>query len=119
MPRSPGRFFYRVFLPIGVAVNLGLAIVVLNDLKPVGWIGALEIGTGAFCCVVAGWLAATAWSKSYWGTAMSRQISAWHQIADAIFFWLEEAPVPVDSLQRLNESLSEVVKTPTRTKDPA
>lgn len=120
MPRPPGRFFYRVVLPIGVAVNLGLAIVILDELRPVGWLGGLEIATGAFCCVVAGWLAAAAWSKSYWGSAMSRQIRAWHQIADAIFYWLEDAPVPVDSLQRLNDSLSEVVNTPRRTKeDPA
>ncbi|HKW72790.1 MAG TPA: hypothetical protein VJQ08_08185 [Candidatus Dormibacteraeota bacterium] len=119
MPRSPGRFFYRVFLPIAVAANLGLALIILIQLQPAGWLGALEIGTGAFCCVVAGWLAAAAWSKSYWGGAMSRQISAWRQIADTIFFWLEEAPVPIDALQRLNDSLSEVVTKPGGTKDPA
>jgi hypothetical protein len=67
----------------------------------------LEVATGAFCCVVAGWLAAAAWSKSYWGSAMTRQITAWRQIADAIFAWLEEAPLPADALQRLKASLDE------------
>lgn len=106
---SHGRLFFRVFLPIAVAVNLGLGVFILSELQPVGWLGRLEVGTGAFCCVVAGWLAAAAWSKSYWGAAMARQITAWRQIADAIFAWMEEAPLPVDALQRLKRSLDEVV----------
>ena len=105
---SSGRLFYRVFLPIAVVVNLGLGLVILSDLRPDGWLGSLELATGAFCCVVAGWLAAAAWSKSYFGSAMTRQINAWRQIADAIFVWLEEAPLPADALQRLNRSLEEV-----------
>jgi len=106
--RSSGRLFYRVFLPAAVAVNLGLGLVILTYLRPYGSIGWLEVGTGAFCCVVAGWLAASAWSKSYWGNAMARQIAAWRQIADAIFTWLEEAPLPAEALQRLKRSLDEV-----------
>ncbi|HTE86780.1 MAG TPA: hypothetical protein VK821_18855 [Dehalococcoidia bacterium] len=106
--RSSGRLFYRVFLPLAVAVNLGLGLVILGDLRPDGWLGLLEMATGAFCCVVAGWLAAAAWSKSYWGNAMTRQINTWRQIADAIFAWVEEAPLPADALQRLNRSLEEV-----------
>jgi hypothetical protein len=106
--RSAGRLFYRVFLPIAVAVNLGLAIAVLSNLRPEGWLGWLEVLSGAFCCVVAGWLAASAWSKSYWGSAMARQINVWRQIADAIFVWLEEAPLPAEALQRLKTELDEV-----------
>ena len=106
--RSSGHLFYRVFLPLGVAVNLGLGVVILGELRPDGWLGLLEVGTGAFCCVIAGWLAASAWSKSYWGSAMTRQITAWRQIADAIFAWLEEVPLPAETLQRLNTSLEEV-----------
>jgi TRAP-type C4-dicarboxylate transport system permease small subunit len=106
--RSAGRFFYRVFLPIAVTVNLGLGVAVLSNLRPEGWLGWLEVVSGGFCCVVAGWLAASAWSKSYWGSAMARQIAAWRQIADAIFAWLEDAPLPAEALQRLKTSLDEV-----------
>ena len=106
---SSGRFFYVVFLPLAVAANLGLGLLILSYLRPNSWIGDLELSTGAFCCVVAGWLAAAAWSKSYWGAAMARQIATWRQIADAIFAWLEEAQLPADALQRLKRSLDEVV----------
>lgn len=106
------RVFYRVFLPIAVVVNLTLGIVILSYLRPDGWLGGLEVGTGAFCCVIAGWLAAAAWSKSYWGSAMVAQITAWRQIADAIFTWVEEAPLPADALQRLKKSLDEVERHP-------
>jgi hypothetical protein len=109
---SSGRFFYRVVVPVAVALNLGLGLVVLSTLQPTGWLGWLEVGTGAFCCVVAGWLAASAWSKSYWGSAMARQINVWRQIADAIFAWLEETPLPADALQPLKRSLDEVVRQP-------
>ena len=106
--RSSGRVFYRVFLPVAVAVNLGLGVLILSYLQPVGWLGWVEVATGAFCCLIAGWLAAAAWSKSYWGSAMTRQIVAWRQIADAIFAWLEEAPLPADALQPLKRSLEEL-----------
>jgi hypothetical protein len=110
--RSPGRFFYRVFVPIAVVANLGLGVAVLSNLRPDGWLGWLEVVTGAFCCIVAGWLAASAWSKSYWGSAMARQITAWRQIADAIFAWLEDAPLPAEALQRLKASLDEAMHHP-------
>src|SRR2546430_14005874 len=106
---SRRRLFYSGFLPVAVALNLTLGLVILDEIGPQGWLGGLELSTGAFCCVVAGWLAAAAWSKSYWGAAMARQIATWRQIADAIFAWLEEAPLPAEALQRLKRSLDEVV----------
>lgn len=110
MPMKPsGRFFYWVFLPMAVLVNLGLGVLILSYLRPLDWTGWLEIGSGAFCCVVAGVLVATAWSRSYWAHAMSRQIAVWRQMADAIFRWLEDAPLPAEALQRLKRSLDEVV----------
>ena len=103
------RLFYRVFLPIAVTANLCFGIVILSGLRPEGWLGLLELASGAFCCVVAGWLGAAAWSKSYWGAAIARQVETWRRIADAIFAWLEEAPLPADALLRLKRSLDEVM----------
>jgi hypothetical protein len=107
--RVSQRIFYTVFLPVAVAVNLSLGIVILSRLEPQGWLGLLEVATGAFCCLVAGWLAAASWSKTYWGSAMARQVAIWRQIADTIFAWLEEAPLPAEALHRLKRSLDEVV----------
>jgi hypothetical protein len=108
LKHSSDRFFYAFFLPTAVVANLILGLIVLRELAPVGWTGWLELATGAFCCIVAGWLAAAAWSKSYWGRAMARQVAVWHNIADAIFAWLEEAPLSADALHRLKTSLDEV-----------
>jgi hypothetical protein len=36
-------------------------------------------------------------------------VAIWRKIADTIFAWLEEAPLPADALNRLNRSLDEVV----------
>jgi hypothetical protein len=106
---SRDTIFYRVFLPISVAANLALGVVILGGLEPRGWIGWLQVGTGAFCCLVAGWLAAAAWSKSYWGNTMARQVAMWHRITDTFFSWLEDAPLPAEALHRLKKSLDEVV----------
>lgn len=108
LKHSSDRFFYGIFLPTAVVTNLVLGLIVLQGLEPGGWTGWLELATGAFCCMVAGCLAAAAWSKSYWGRAMARQVEAWHKIADAIFAWLEEAPLSADALHRLKISLDEV-----------
>lgn len=108
------RVFFWGFLPLGAITNLVLGLVVLTDLKQQGSFGWLELGTGAFCCMVAGWLAATAWSRSYWNRNIARQVTLWRSIADAFFTWLEEAPLPVDSLHTLKESINEVVPSPTR-----
>jgi hypothetical protein len=107
--RPSERFFYRVFLPIAVVINLGLGLVILSSLRPYSWMDWLEIATGAFCCLVAGWLAASAWSKSYWGNAMANQVFVWRRIADAFFSWVEEAPLPAEALHRLQRALDEVV----------
>ena len=103
------RFFYRVFLPLGVLANLSLGVVIIAELRPEGWAGWLQVATGAFCCLVAGWLAAAAWSKSYWNRTMTRQVTVWHQIADTFFDWLEDAPLPPESLRGLKTSLDKVV----------
>jgi hypothetical protein len=105
--RTSGRLFYVVFLPLAVALNLVLGVVVLSDLRPSGWLGSLELASGAFCCAAAGWLAASAWATSYWGRTMARQVTTWRQMADAIFVWLEDTPLPSDALQRLSQSLDE------------
>lgn len=108
---GPGweRLFFRVVLPVGVVVNLGLGIWLLSGLKPQIWSDWLMLGTGVFCCLVAGWLAASAWSKSYWSRAMHRQVALWRRIADIFFAWLEEAPLPPEALHRLKASLDDAV----------
>lgn len=103
------RVFYSIFLPLGVLANLVLGLVILTGLQPTSWPGWLQIGSGAFCCAVAGWLAAAAWSKAYWSRAMARQVAMWRSIAGAFFAWLEEVPVPPESLQSLKSSLDDVV----------
>ena len=108
------RLFFKVFVPLGAIVNVGLGLVILTGLKPESWSGWLQVGTGAFCCVIAGWLAASAWSRSYWRQSMATQVAVWRRIADAFFAWLEEAPLPAESLRRLKSSLDEVVPNSTR-----
>ena len=101
--------FFRLFLPLGVLANLVLGILILSGLRPQNWSDWLQVSTGAFCCVVAGWLAAAAWSKAYWSRAMSRQVTVWRRIADTFFAWLEEAPLPAEALTQLKTSLDEAV----------
>lgn len=119
-PARPGAktalsLFYLVFLPLGALINLALGVLILTGLQSSTHLGWLQIGTGAFCCVVAGWLAAAAWSKSYWNRSMARQVALWRRIADTIFAWLEEAPLPAESLHTLKTSLDEVVPKAERT----
>jgi hypothetical protein len=109
--RRRGIIFYRVILPGFILVNLGLGIFTLMALQPAGWLGWMELGTGVFCCAIAGWLAGAGWSKAYWGSAMERQVTAWRRIVDAMFRWIEEAPVPADSLRTLKRSLDETLTT--------
>jgi len=101
--------FYGLFLPLGVVANLALGVVILTGLNPYTWSDWLLIGTGALCCVIAGWLASAAWSKFYWHRSMARQVATWRRIADAFFEWLEHAPVPAESLRSLKSSLEDAV----------
>lgn len=103
------RLFYGLFLPVGVLANLALGIVILTGLNPATWSAWLQIATGALCCLIAGWLAAAAWSKFYWYRSMTRQVATWGRIADAFFAWVEEAPLPAESLHSLKSSLEEAV----------
>jgi TRAP-type C4-dicarboxylate transport system permease small subunit len=103
------RLFYGLFLPLGVLANLALGVVMLMGLNPASWSDWLQIATGALCCVIAGWLAAAAWSKFYWNRNMRRQVATWRRIADAFFAWVEEAPLPAESLHSLKSSLEEAV----------
>ncbi len=103
------RLFYSVFLPLGVVANFGLGLVILAGLNPSRWSDWLQVATGALCCAIAGWLAAAAWSKFYWHRSMARQVAVWRRIADAFFVWVEEAPVPAESLKSLKSNLEEAV----------
>jgi hypothetical protein len=106
-----GIIFYRVVLPGFTLVNLGLGVFTLTGLHPNGLLGWMMLGTGVLCCGIAGWLAGAGWSKNYWGSAMERQVTAWRRIVDAMFGWIEEAPVPADSLRTLKRSLDETLVT--------
>ena len=103
------RLFYAVLMPIAFGANLGFGLWILSYLNPPDWLGYLEIGTGAFCCAIAGVIAASAWSRTYWGRAMSSQVEVWKQMVDAIFGWIEDVPLPAESLRKLQRSLDEVV----------
>ena len=98
-----------MILPGFILANLGLGVLMLTELRATLWTGWMALGTGAFCCVVAGVLIGAGLSKSYWPSTMERQVSAWRRIADAMFRWIEETPVPVDSLKTLKRSLDETI----------
>ncbi|HEV2953151.1 MAG TPA: hypothetical protein VG015_03570 [Candidatus Dormibacteraeota bacterium] len=104
-----GAIFYWLVLPLMTVLNLALAFLLLSKLGPSGWQGWMELGAGVFCCLVAGWLAASAWSKSYWGAAMNYQVVRWRRMTDVIFRWLEEAPVSPEAVRRLQGSLNDVI----------
>jgi hypothetical protein len=107
--RPRHTIFYGLFLPLGVLANLGLGILLMAQLHPDGWAAWLLAATAAFCCFVAGWLAAAAWSQSYWNNAMAQQVAVWRRIADAFFGWLEDAPLPAEALSGLRQTLDEAV----------
>jgi hypothetical protein len=109
VPTIRESLFYRVFVPLGILANLVLGIFLLTGLRPEGWSDWLLVGTGAFCCLVAGWLSAAAWSKVYWNRSMARQVAVWRQITDTYFSWIEDVPVPAESVHRLRASLDRVV----------
>ena len=105
--KSGRDLFYRLILPALAVLNLTLGLVLLSLLPPRGLVGWPIALTAAFCCLIAGWLGASAWSKSYWAIVMTRQVVTWRRMVDAIFEWLEDAPVPADSIERLKRSLEE------------
>ena len=107
MKRTRDNRFFKVLLPLFVAANLGLGLLVLAQLGPHEWLQWMEVGSGAFCCAVAGWLAGSGWSKSYWGESMARQVFAWHRMVDAIFTWVEDLPVSAESVNRLRRTLDD------------
>src|SRR3989442_5088291 len=86
--------FYRFVLPVFTVANLGLGLFLLTMLQPPGWLAWLELGTGALCCCIAGWLAGAAWVHSYWASAMERQGRTRRPILGATFGWLRGAPGP-------------------------
>ena len=101
--------FFRILLPLLALCNLALGILTLGGLAPPGWIGALELTTGAVCCAIGGGLLATGLSKSYWSRAMGRQVAVWRRVSDALIAWLEESRATDESLVRLNRSLRDAV----------
>lgn len=103
------RLFYSIFLPVGLLANLGLGLVILAGLNPQKWSDWLRVATGALCCLIAGWLGSAVWSKFYWHRSLARQVATWSRIADAFFAWVEEAPLPEESLHTLKSTLEEAV----------
>lgn len=101
--------FYRVLLPVLAACNLALGVLTLGGLGRPGWIGAIELATGAVCCAIGGGLVAAALSKSYWSRAMRRQVGVWRQVSDALVGWLDETRTSEESLARLHASLRDIL----------
>lgn len=110
--------FYRILLPLLAACNLALGLMTLGGLGRPGWIGAVELGTGAVCCAIGGGLVAAALSKSYWTRAMRRQVAVWRQVSDALIRWLDETRVTDEALARLHASLSDALIPDTK-REPA
>lgn len=105
------RFFYQVLLPAGIVVNFGLGIAVLAGLQPQSWLSWSQLAVGAFCCAVAGWLFAAAWSKVYWNRSMARQVAKWRLITDTFFMWVDDMSLPAESVQELKRSLEPIIPT--------
>ncbi|MBJ7599597.1 MAG: hypothetical protein DLM67_09750 [Candidatus Nephthysia bennettiae] len=107
--RRGGNILYWFILPGLTLGNLGVGLFLLTMLRPPVWVAGVELGAGALCCCVAGWLGGAAWTKSIWGSAMERQVRTWRRIVDAMFGWIEEAPVPADSIHTLKRSLDKAI----------
>jgi hypothetical protein len=107
LDRHRDLLFYWFVIPILALTNLALAAIVVSNLHPGGWIGWLEAGTAGFCCGVAGWVAASLWSKKYWAMIMARHVATWRMISDTMLDWIADLPIPSDSVDRLRRSLEE------------
>lgn len=105
-PEPPrAGIFFRVMLPLLATLNLLLGIVMLIQTIDPRWQDVLLTVTGAFCCLIAGWLYAAGWSRFYWSRTIHRNVLYWSAIADVMFRWLEDAPIPLDYLRKLRVSL--------------
>ena len=100
---------YLLILPGFTLGGLGVGLFLLTMFRPPVWVTGVELFAGAVCCCVAGWLGGSAWTKSIWGSAMERQVRTWRRIVDAMFGWIEEAPVPADSIHTLKRSLDKAI----------
>lgn len=107
MDKRRETVFYWVVIPILALANLGLATLVISNLHPGGWLGWLEAATAGFCCCIAGWLAASLWSKSYWAMIMARHVRTWRLISDTILDWIADLPIPSDSVDKLKRTLED------------
>ncbi len=107
LDRRRDLVFYRIVLPLLTLANVLLAAVVATSLRPNGWLDWVAMGTAGFCCAVAGWLAASLWSKSYWAQVIARQVAAWRRMADTMLAWIEELPISNEALDGLRRSLEE------------
>lgn len=101
--------FYRLLLPLLAALNLAFGVLTLSGLGGAGWWAALELGTGAACCAIAGGLLTAGLSKAYWARSMRRQVATWRNVSDALLGWLEESRMPDEALVRLQRSLKDAV----------
>ena len=107
LDRRKDLVYYRLVVPTLALANLVLAGVVVSNRQPGGWLDWLEVATAGFCCAVAGWLAASVWSKSYWAQVIARQVATWRRMADTILEWIEELPISNDAVDRLKRSLED------------
>lgn len=104
-PKANGTLFFKVVLPGLAILNLVLGAALLISLPAGTWQERALSAAGAFCCLVAGWLLSAGWSKWYWSRILDHQVSAWRSMVNTFLRWLEDTPVPVDSLRRLDRSL--------------
>lgn len=106
-----GRLFYRVVLPVLVLVNLSLGLYDLSLVTPRDPVGLGVLAGGAFTLVLAGWLAGAWWSRLYWRGVMHRQVGVWRDVVDVVFGWIEELPLPAESLRRLKTRIDRTIST--------
>lgn len=105
------RVFYRAVLPSLIGVNLILGCFLLGLLRPGTWLQWLELGTGAFCCVLSGWLMGAWWSRHFWRSSIASQLSTWQRVIDELFAWIEELRVEPDDLSRLRRTVDRIITT--------
>jgi hypothetical protein len=105
----PEPLFYRLVLPILIALNLALAGIVLSLIGPSDWRQWLELGTGGFCCVLSGWLLGAWWSRRFWRSSIAGQLSTWQRVVDELFLWIEDLPIDSEDLTRLRRLVDRII----------